>query len=95
MKKSLLLICLSSVSLGTTAKTLEECTELLPEGHTYKVDITFDVDKTKPTPVVTGSFGVTGGTDTSENFDISDFVECAAPLLKNIDKDVVKKSKSE
>ncbi|MGD8231591.1 hypothetical protein [Vibrio sp. TRT 1302] len=94
MKKSLLLIGLLSTSLGVSAATLEECTKLLPDGYEYTVDITFNVDKTKSEPVVTGSFGVTGGTDTPENFDISAFVECAGPLLKNVNSETDQESSS-
>lgn len=91
MKKSWLVICLSGISWGTSAATLEECTKLLPDGYEYKVEITFDVDKRESTPVVTGNFGVTGGTDSPENFDIDAFVECAGPLIKRIDEENAKK----
>ncbi|RZR03064.1 hypothetical protein D8T43_22775 [Vibrio vulnificus] len=78
------LVILSGFSLGATASTLEDCAKLLPEGHQYKVEIILDVDKTTQKPIVTGSFGVTGGAEAPENFDISEFVECAGPLIKTV-----------
>lgn len=85
MKKNVLTVCFLGFSFGVTASTLEECAKLLPEGHEYKVEITLDVDKTTNEPTFTGSFGVTGGTDTPEGFDIGEFVECAGPLIKSLD----------
>ncbi|MCS0432556.1 hypothetical protein [Vibrio diabolicus] len=49
-----------------------------------------DVDKTTQKPAVTGSFDVTGGADTSESFDISEFVECAGPLIKTVETEASK-----
>lgn len=95
MKKSLLVIFLSGISWGTYAATLEECTKLLPDGHEYKVEITFDVDKRESTPIVTGSFGVTGDTDSPENFDIGAFVECAGPLIKRVDEEKAESNNSQ
>lgn len=61
MKSSVLAVCLFGFSMSATASTLEECAKLLPDGHTYKVEIILDVDKTEKDPTVKGSFGVTGG----------------------------------
>lgn len=58
------------VSLGATASTIE---------------IVLDVDKTGSEPTVKGSFDVTGGSDFQESFDINDFLEYAAPLIKSVD----------
>ncbi|MCA3908296.1 hypothetical protein JKP30_21175 [Vibrio vulnificus] len=90
MKKSVLTICLLGFSLGAAASTLEDCAKLLPQGHEYKVEIILDVDKTTQDPTVTGSFGVTGGANAPESFDISDFVECAGPLIKTVDTEATK-----
>ncbi|MEZ8466077.1 hypothetical protein AB6D04_17595 [Vibrio splendidus] len=87
MKSSVLAVCLFGFSMSTTASTLEECAKLLPDGHTYKVEIILDVDKTEKDPAVKGSFGVTGGADAPDTFDIGDFVECAGPLIKTVDTD--------
>ena len=84
------LVILTGISLGSTASTLEDCAKLLPEGHQYKVEITLDVDKTTQKPRVTGSFGVTGGADAPESFDISEFVECAGPLIKTVETETSK-----
>ncbi|EAQ54386.1 hypothetical protein MED222_14850 [Vibrio sp. MED222] len=94
MKSSVLVVCLFGFSVGATASTLEECAKLLPDGHTYKVEIILDVDKTDKEPTVTGSFGVAGGADAPVTFDIGDFVECAGPLIKTVDTDSNDESKS-
>ncbi|WP_135443018.1 hypothetical protein [Vibrio tasmaniensis] len=94
MTSSVLAVCLFALSVGANASTLEECAKLLPDGHTYKVEIILDVDKTDKDPTVTGSFGVTGGADAPETFDIGDFVECAGPLIKTVDTDSNDESKS-
>ena len=90
MNKNLLIVSLLGFSLGATASTLEDCTKLLPEGHRYKVEITLDVDKTTQEPTFTGSFEVTGGADTPEDFDIGEFAECAGPLIKTVDTGIPK-----
>ncbi|MEZ9514356.1 hypothetical protein AB4354_01705 [Vibrio splendidus] len=53
---------------GFSISTLEECAKLFPDGHTYKVEIILDADKTEKCPTVKGSFGVTGGADTPDTF---------------------------
>ncbi|KYN87476.1 hypothetical protein [Vibrio cidicii] len=72
------------VSFGVSSTTLEQCTELLPEGQEYRVEIILDVDRISSQTIVSGDFSVTGGTDDSQKFDISEFVECAAPLIKSL-----------
>ncbi|MGF1755777.1 hypothetical protein L4C33_19565 [Vibrio makurazakiensis] len=79
---SLGLFSLNSVAVSAT---LEECSNLLPEGHEYKIEITLDVDKTSSDTSTSGNFSVTGGADQPSSFDISAFVECAAPLIKNVE----------
>ncbi|EMV9345908.1 hypothetical protein AADU82_004681 [Vibrio alginolyticus] len=88
--RKIALVILSGISLGASASTLEDCAKLLPEGHQYKVEIVLDVDKTTQKPVVTGSFDVTGGADTPESFDISEFVECTGPLIKTVETEASK-----
>ena len=79
--KKVILIFLSGFCISAESLTLKDCTKHLPEGHKYKVEIVLDVDKTTKKSVVAGNFSVTGGSDSSEKFDIRDFVNCASPLI--------------
>lgn len=83
-------LCILSFNAQANAspKSVESCSKLLPEGHNYEISITASVDKTAETPTFTGEFSVTGGTDDVINFDITDFVECVAPLIKKTEKPV-------
>ncbi|MDX2322167.1 MAG: hypothetical protein QNK26_16400 [Moritella sp.] len=85
---TLVALCIFSFNAqaNTSPQTVESCSKLLPEGRSYEIAITANVDKSKATPSFTGEFSVTGGTDEAMNFDISEFVECVAPLIKNTDK---------
>lgn len=76
--------CFQFVSFGAFSTTLEQCTEFLPEGHEYRVEITLDVDRVSSQAIVSGDFSVTGRTEDSQKFDVSKFVECAAPLIKSL-----------
>ena len=89
-RMTLVAFCILSFNAqaNTSQKSVESCSKLLPEGHNYEISITASVDKTADTPTVTGEFSVTGGTDDVINFDITDFVECVGPLIKNVDKPV-------
>ncbi|MEZ9653292.1 hypothetical protein AB4277_01225 [Vibrio splendidus] len=79
---------------GFSISTLEECAKLFPDGHTYKVEIILDADKTEKCPTMQGSFGVTGGADAPDTSDIGDFIECVGPLLKALDIDTSDSSNS-
>jgi len=87
---TLVAFCILSLNAqaNTSQQSVESCSELLPEGQNYEISITASVDKTADTPSFTGEFSVTGGTDEVTNFDITEFVECVGPLIKNIDKPV-------
>lgn len=96
IRKILVSLGLLTFSVGAFSATLEECSALLPEGHSYKVSIILDIDKSAEkapdTPSFSGEFSVSGGTDEALNFDIREFVECAGPLIKNVETDSQNKS---
>lgn len=75
----------SSFADSTTSSSIESCSTLLPDGHSYEVTIKTTIDKTSKLPTFNGEFSVNGGADEAQNFDISEFVECVGPLIKNID----------
>ncbi len=79
---SLLAISLS-ITTQSKAQNLEECAEFLPGGHTYEVVIKLEISKKLQEPKFAGEFSVKGGTDATSDFDISAFVKCAGPLIKN------------
>lgn len=87
---TLVALCLLTFNAqaNTSQQSVESCSELLQEGHNYEISITANVDKTTNIPSFTGEISVTGGNDGVTNFDISEFVECIGPLIKNIDKTV-------
>lgn len=83
IQKVLISLSLATFSVGAFSTTLEDCSTLLPEGYAYKVEITLNVDKSSAEPDLSGNFSVTSGVDEAVDFDISEFVECAGPLIKN------------
>ena len=87
---TLVALCILSLNAQANApqQSVEGCSELLQEGHKYEVSITANVDKTADIPSFTGELSVTGGNDEVTRFDISKFVECIGPLIKEIDKTV-------
>lgn len=87
-RMTLVALCIFSFNTqaNSSQKSVESCAKLLPEGHNYEISIIASIDKTADTPNFTGEFSVTGGTDDVMNFEITDFVECVGPLIKNLDK---------
>lgn len=87
-KQFLISVCFLSVNFGVSAEnqrsTLEGCADLLPNGHNYEVVIKLQVDKASEKTNFNGDLSVEGDTDDSQNFNIGKFVECVAPLIKNI-----------
>lgn len=84
MKKLMLLLSLAFAATQSQAITIEDCSNLLPEGYKFKINMEADIDTSKPNDKVSGMIKVIPQQDIPDYlaFDEKPFVECVVQLIK-------------